>query len=240
MDKKAFTKLTYGLYIVASEFEGKKAGYIANTVFQVTSTPPFLAISAHKSNYSTGIILESKLFSVSVLSNETPVSAIGRFGFTSGDDFDKFSGIEYGYPTGNIPVVLESALAWFTCNVTDVNDLGSHWLIIGKVTDCKLVSDAKPLTYETYREKYKMYSPQNSPTYIDPAEIVSSSVPDKAEIQTDDKPENYVCSVCGYLYNPLDGEPHNDIKEGTSFEELPDDYRCPLCNAGKDYFKKSN
>ena len=67
MNYRAFHKLSYGLYIIASEYEGKKAGYIANTTFQVTSEPPQLAISCHKKNETTDVILKSGIFSVSVL-----------------------------------------------------------------------------------------------------------------------------------------------------------------------------
>lgn len=58
MNYKAFLKLSYGIYIIASEFEGKKAGYIGNTAFQVTSDPPRIAISCHKKNDTSDIILK--------------------------------------------------------------------------------------------------------------------------------------------------------------------------------------
>ena len=39
----------------------------------------------------------------------------------------------------------------------------------------------------------------------------------------------YRCTLCGYIYSPLRGEPHNGIHEGTAFDDLPDDYVCPVC-----------
>jgi rubredoxin len=48
--------------------------------------------------------------------------------------------------------------------------------------------------------------------------------------------ERYKCQVCGYIYDPVAGEPENGIKPGTSFNDLPADYLCPLCYAGKDDF----
>lgn len=48
----------------------------------------------------------------------------------------------------------------------------------------------------------------------------------------------YACEVCGYEYNPEAGDPDNGIEEGTSFEDLPADWVCPLCGAGKDDFEK--
>ena len=50
--------------------------------------------------------------------------------------------------------------------------------------------------------------------------------------------DKYVCVVCGYVYDPEDGDPDNDIKPGTSFDDLPDDWTCPVCGAGKEEFEK--
>ena len=46
----------------------------------------------------------------------------------------------------------------------------------------------------------------------------------------------YECSLCGYIYDPAVGDPENGIAPGTPFEELPDDWGCPLCGATKDMF----
>jgi rubredoxin len=48
--------------------------------------------------------------------------------------------------------------------------------------------------------------------------------------------ERYQCQICGYIYDPAEGEPSNGIEPGTPFSDLPDDYVCPLCSAGKDEF----
>jgi len=50
----------------------------------------------------------------------------------------------------------------------------------------------------------------------------------------------YVCTVCGYIYDPAKGDPDNGIAPGTSFEELPENWVCPECGAGKDQFEKEN
>ncbi len=49
--------------------------------------------------------------------------------------------------------------------------------------------------------------------------------------------KKYVCSVCGYVYNPADGDPDAGIKAKTAFEDLPEDWVCPVCGAGKDSFE---
>lgn len=50
--------------------------------------------------------------------------------------------------------------------------------------------------------------------------------------------KKYVCVVCGYIYDPAEGDPENGIAKGTSFEDLPDDWVCPLCGVGKDEFEE--
>ncbi|MCR5201741.1 MAG: rubredoxin [Lachnospiraceae bacterium] len=50
--------------------------------------------------------------------------------------------------------------------------------------------------------------------------------------------DKYVCDLCGWEYDPAVGDPDNGIPAGTPFEDLPDDFACPLCGAGKDQFSK--
>lgn len=50
---------------------------------------------------------------------------------------------------------------------------------------------------------------------------------------------SYECTTCGYLYDPAEGDPGNGIQAGTPWEELPDDWLCPLCGAAKREFKRS-
>lgn len=247
MNYKAFHKLSYGLFIVASEFEGKKAGYIGNTVFQVTSEPPQIAISCHKKNESLEVIMKSGAFSVSVLKKEVSTSLIGEFGFMSGSDIDKFARVKIEKQVTGAPIVLDSAMAWFDCRVVNSVDVGSHILIIGEVLESRLISDDEPLTYAFYREKYKMFSPKNSPTYIEKSKLDSEPTPPKSQpevatgthtedVSVDDETP-YICTICGYVYRPEDGEISTGIPPGTPFSQLSDDYRCPICNAEKEYFK---
>ena len=246
MKYKAFHKLSYGVYLVATRYNGKNSGFIANTVFQVTSEPSQIAISCHKKNTTTAKILESGIFSVSVLKKETDTSLIGQFGFMSGDEPDKFRDVATTTAITGAPIVSGSSVAWFDCRVTSQQDLGSHMLIIGEVTDSDLISDEEPLTYAYYREKYKMLSPKHSPTYIDKQKLENETKkPEQKEAEDikdepggDDNMAVYTCTVCGFRYDPEDGDPTIGIPPGTSFNDLPADYRCPVCNAGKEYFVK--
>ena len=50
--------------------------------------------------------------------------------------------------------------------------------------------------------------------------------------------DKYECLVCAYVYDPAEGDPDNGVPPGTPWEELPADWVCPLCGAGKDEFEK--
>jgi flavin reductase (DIM6/NTAB) family NADH-FMN oxidoreductase RutF/rubredoxin len=249
MKYKAFHKLSYGLYIIATELNSEKYGYIGNTAFQVTSIPSQIAISSHKKNFTTDKILQSGKFSISVLKKEVNTSLIGEFGFMSGAEFDKFRNVKTTTSVTGAPIVMDSSVAWFDCKVVNTVDVGSHVLIIGEVVDSDVVSGEEPLTYDYYREKYKMLAPKNAPTYVDKEKLEKEVVPE-TEAKPDKPVESvakeqasdascYTCSICGFQYDPEEGDPAMGIPPGTPFEDLPDDYRCPICNAGKDYFKKN-
>jgi flavin reductase (DIM6/NTAB) family NADH-FMN oxidoreductase RutF/rubredoxin len=249
MKFKAFHKLSYGLYIIATEIDGKKFGYIGNTAFQVTSSPSQIIISSHKNNFTTSKILESKKFAISVLQKEVDTALIGVFGFMSGADTDKFSNIKTISSVTGAPIITDSCVAWFDCRVVNSFDVGSHILILAEVLESDVLSGEEPLTYDYYRNKYKMLAPKNAPTYVDKEELESETVPEpvvKVEVKEDPKPEkavenlsSYTCKICGFQYNPEEGDPAMGIPPGTPFEDLPEDYRCPICNAGKEYFSKN-
>ncbi len=50
--------------------------------------------------------------------------------------------------------------------------------------------------------------------------------------------KSYVCDLCGYVYDPSVGDPDNGVEAGTAFEDLPEDWVCPLCGAGTDEFSE--
>ncbi|GLC30020.1 rubredoxin [Clostridium omnivorum] len=49
--------------------------------------------------------------------------------------------------------------------------------------------------------------------------------------------QKYVCLVCGYIYDPKEGDPDNGVQPGTVWENVPEDWVCPLCGVGKDQFE---
>jgi rubredoxin len=50
--------------------------------------------------------------------------------------------------------------------------------------------------------------------------------------------DKYVCTLCGYVYDPAEGDPDNGVEPGTAFADIPDDWTCPVCGATKDQFEK--
>jgi rubredoxin/flavin reductase (DIM6/NTAB) family NADH-FMN oxidoreductase RutF len=198
-----------------------------------------IAVSCHKNNTSTPVIQKSGAFSVSVLKKDASAKLIGDFGFKSGKDMDKFQDLEIIRSKTGVPVVLNDSLAWFDCRIRELKDLGSHWLMIGEVMDSEVIEEGEPLTYAWYREKYKILSPKNSPTYLDRDKLEEERQAALTEATGQEKvtAREYVCVICGFTYNPDEGDPSVGIPPGTPFEELPEDYRCPVCNATKDYFK---
>jgi flavin reductase (DIM6/NTAB) family NADH-FMN oxidoreductase RutF/rubredoxin len=244
MNYHAFHKFSYGLYIVTTIYKGKKAGFIANTVFQVTSSPPQIAVSCSKNNETLGFIEKSEIFSVSVLKKETEAALIGEFGYMNSAGTDKFATVNNEIKVTGAPVITESSIAWLDCKVKFRFDTGSHILIIGEVLDAEVLSDEEPLTYAWYREKFKLSSPRNAPTYVAKDKLAVTEIfakepsavsNDVQEVTGENEP--FICTICGHVYRPEEGDPTINIPPGTPFSDLPEDFRCPVCNAGKDYYK---
>lgn len=166
MDKKALRKITYGVYIVSSRIGEKLNGQVANTVFQVTSEPPRIAVCINKENFTHECIRSSGSFSVSVLRKETPMTLIGRFGFISGRNVDKFEGISYKIGSTGAPIVLNDSVAWLEASVLSSLDVGTHTLFIGELVDAEVLSDDEVMTYDYYHKVKRGVSPERAPTYM--------------------------------------------------------------------------
>jgi flavin reductase (DIM6/NTAB) family NADH-FMN oxidoreductase RutF/rubredoxin len=229
MNPKALHKISYGLYIVSSKISDKINGQIANALFQVTSEPQTIAISISKKNLTHEYITHSNLCTISILNQQTPMPFIGTFGFKSGREIDKFKNINYKIGVTETPIVLDYTLAYIETTIIDKIDVGNHTIFIGRVKDADILTDEKPLTYEYYHKVKGGISPQNAPTY--------SSMSDAKREEKKKGMGKYVCSVCGYIYDPEKGDPDSGIKPGTKFGDLPEDWVCPVCNAPKDAFK---
>ncbi len=218
---EALFNITYGLYIVCSGNEKKGNGFVSNTVFQVTSDPPKFAACCNKDNFTTDLIRDSGLFSVSILHTDSPSSLYGTFGYQSGKDIDKFEDMEVHYGETGVPILINDCMAWLECQVVETYDVGTHWLFIGSLVAADVIDDKlDPITYAHYRNVKKGVAPKNAPTYIDKSKYETQApASDTKEL---------ICAACGYIYD--------ESMEDVRFESLPDDWTCPICGADKEDF----
>jgi len=225
---EAFFKISYGLYIVSAGSGSKKSGYISNAVFQVTAEPAQFAVCCSKNNYTASLISENKAFAISVLKQDTDQALISTFGYKSGKDVDKFSGVNFITGVTGAPIVTDGSLAWFECRVVQSVDVGTHLLFTAEILNTQLIEDGEPLTYSYYREVRKGKAPKNAPTYIDT---------EKSQAKKTDF-EKYKCLLCGHIYDPAEGDTEGKISAGTKFEDIPDSWQCPICGADKGSFER--
>ena len=134
---------------------------------------------------------------------------IGRFGFQSGKDVNKFDGLVSEEREG--VQVIPDACAYIVCKVIDKMETSSHTVFLGEVIDADVLEKTEPMTYAYYHKVVKGKSPKNAPTYLPEEEEKAS----------------WKCGLCGYEYV---GE--------VPFEEVPEDYKCPICQQPKSVFVK--
>ncbi len=167
MNIKTLHRISYGIYIVSSKKDNKLNGQIANTVFQVTAEPPQMGISINKQNLTYEYIETSKVFSIAILSKDTPPKFIGQFGFRTGRELDKFKGVNYKIGKTGAPMILDNTIGYIECEVMNKIDCGTHTLFIGRLIDAEIVNaNAEPLTYDYYHKELKLKVPKTATTYI--------------------------------------------------------------------------
>lgn len=235
MNIEAFFKVTYGLFVVSAAYNGKRSGYVANTAFQVTAEPARFAISCSKDNYSIDIIRKSGAFAMSILEKYDSADIISLFGYKSTSNVDKFAKVDFFTGITGSPVVTENCVAWFECEVEQEVILDTHVIFIGKLVANDLLDEAKePITYAFYRDVKKGLAPKNAPTYIKKEKIIEEEPEEETVVESG----IYSCDLCGYEYDPAEGDPEREIPPGTPFEDLPEDWTCPVCGADKEDFTK--
>ena len=217
MKDETLFNLSYGMYAIGVKNDKKVSACIVNTVFQVTNTPNQIALSMNRDNYSYECIKKEGIFTVSVISEDTSGAVFGALGFKSGRDTDKLKNVRHKILVEGLPVVKENICCWFLCKVVNSVDTPTHTIFIAEVVAGSDTSKGKPMTYDYYHKVIKGTAPKNAPTY-------------RATEAVDDHNdgEEFICTICGYVYDDPD----------LSFEELPDDWVCPICGAPKSAFKR--
>lgn len=230
MDSTALYKVSYGLYVVGTKIDGKYAGCVVDAFIQSTSSPvPTVILCSILANQTNAAIKQSGEFTISVLATDTDPFIVGNFGFQSGRNADKWANVPHKIVAG-LPV-LEKAVSYLRCKVTDQKELSTHTAFFCEITDAWL-GDGEPLIFGDYQKTMKAKSLAAFTAYKESGKVpeTSASATVSAPITpapAAGKTEKWVCSVCGYVY---DGD--------VPFEELPDTWACPLCGQPKSVFEK--
>jgi len=165
IDFKVFRDLSYGLYIVTSKDGNRLNGQIVNTVIQVTSDPPRVAVIINKKNLTHELISNSQVFASCIIDESVTMKFIGLFGFKSGRDINKFESVKYKIGITGSPMVLEYALSALEARVVSQIDLGTHTIFIADVVNTEIFKEGSPLTYRFYHEHLRGKTPPNAPGY---------------------------------------------------------------------------
>jgi flavin reductase (DIM6/NTAB) family NADH-FMN oxidoreductase RutF len=166
MNVNALHKLGYGMYIVGAYQGDRMNGQVANTVFQITSEPPTIAVSINKSNLTHEFIKETGVFSVAVLCQATPLTYIGGFGFKSGRDTDKLENKKYKIGETKAPIFLDHATSYLEAKVIKDVDVSTHTIFIGEIVAAEVLTEDACMTYEFYHQVKRGTTPKTAPSYI--------------------------------------------------------------------------
>lgn len=219
MKPQVLNNLSYGMYAIGVKDGKRPNACIVNTVMQISKATPsqaaLVAVAMSKENYSCRCVEQEGIFSISVLSQQTPATVIGALGFVSGKDTDKLENVRHKVLVEGVPVIKENTCCWFLCRVLDKMETKEQVVFVAEILAGSDEAVGVPMTYQYYVENLGGASPKHSPTYLPPARTFDKS-----------SGECFVCSVCGYVYN--------DPNFG--FEELPADWTCPVCKMPKKAF----
>lgn len=175
IDQTVLFNIGYGLYAVTSNDGKKDNGLIVNSVMQLTSSPLRVAVSVSKSNYSHDTIKNTGKMNVCPIQKSAPFAVFEAFGFKSGRDTDKFEGCSPKRSENGLAVLPKHINSFFSLNVKDYIDLGTHGMFICDVTESEKISTEETMTY-TYYQKHVKPKPE-------------------------EKKKGWICTVCGYIHD---------------------------------------
>ena len=181
LDRKAMHKLSYGLFVLTAKEGEKDNGCIINTAIQAASEPNQMSICVNKANYTHDMIMRTGSFTVSVISQKADFDLFKHFGFQTGREVDKFADFNAcGRGQNGIYYVTQGTNAYISVKVDKTEDLGSHTMFVGEITDMEVLSDDLSATYEYYMKNIK---------------------PKPQEVgKTEDGQTIWRCTICGYEY----------------------------------------
>lgn len=192
MDNDVMFKLTYGLFVLSVNCYKKDNACIINTAQQIANSPDRIAISVNKANHTCEMLSYVKSFTISVISEGADFELFKRFGFASGRDTEKFEGFENCVRTENgAYAVTKGTNAYICCDIEQMIDMGSHMLVIGKITDGKVLSDVPSATYGYYHSNIKP-KPEKKNT----EKTVWRCAVCGYEYEGEELPADFICPIC--------------------------------------------
>ena len=195
MDNKAMYKLSYGLFVLTAKDEIKANGCITNTAIQVASEPNQISFAVNKANYTHDMVKKTMTCNISVISQQADFELFKHFGFQSGRDVDKFSDFtDCKVAQNGIPYITKGTNAYFSIEIKQTVDLGSHTLFIGVPTEMELLSDASSATYEYYQNNIKPKPEKVGTTQS--GETVWRCKICGYEYVGEELPDDFICPVC--------------------------------------------
>ena len=147
----ALVSLSHGVYVLGTRRGREMTAMTAAWVSQVSEHPPCVTVAVRDDRYTSGIVLESAAFSLSILRDDQ-VDVATHFAETSGEYHDKLHGIPYGLSPNGSPILLD-CLAYLDCRVLDTARAGGHTVFIGEVTAGESYGRSYPLLYD--RSEYE-------------------------------------------------------------------------------------
>jgi flavin reductase (DIM6/NTAB) family NADH-FMN oxidoreductase RutF/rubredoxin len=194
MDNKVMQKISYGLYVITAKEEEKHNGCIVNTLAQVTSNPNKVSVTIDKSNYTHDMILRTKKFVASIISQDVDFELFKTFGFQSGRNADKFDGFnDFSCTSDGIRYITKGANSYISVNVSATVDVGTHTIFIGEVTDMEVIGSHESVTYSYYHQHIK---PKPQPVVSDKT-IWRCTICGYEQVG-EDLPVDFVCPLCNH------------------------------------------
>ena len=182
MNRKAFSRINYGLFIVGAELDGKPQGCIVNSLHQVKSSMPFkFSLTVNKSNETFKAIEAKGSFAATVLAKDTPKDLVNLFGYKSGRVVNKFDGFDVERDGAGNPYVKDHALARFSCKVVEKLDLGTYMLYIAETMEAEVLGEGPALTVDDFKNDG------------------GSTPPTATVVRTLEGNEGWRCTICGYV-----------------------------------------
>ncbi len=195
MDKKAMYSLSYGLFVVTANVNGKDNGCITNTAIQVTSEPNRIALAVNRGNLTNEMIKQAGKFNISVISEEADFELFKRFGFQSGRDVDKFSDFsDYERSANGALYIKKGTNAFISADVEFQLELDTHTLFTAKVTDMEVLSSAPSATYAYYQSDIKPKPEAVGTTST--GETIWRCTICGYEYVGEEMPDDYICPIC--------------------------------------------